>query len=681
LINILKLNRFGILLVTFILLATSLVPFASKTQASGQFISYTYNNKSYKVYVPSGYTGSTAVPMVVMLHGCTQDPDQFATGTKMNSIAERETFIAVYPDQPSSENQNKCWRWFLSSHQSRGYGDPAHIAGITAKVKKDYSIHNDKVYVTGLSAGAAMSVIMGATYPDVFAAIGVGAGLEYKAATSESSAWNVMLNGGPDPNQQGTTAYHAMGSYKRVVPTIVFHGTSDYTVYPVNGHQVLSQWAQTNDLASDGLDNGNIDDTPEETVTGKVPDGRTFTHYTYKDSTGATVLEKYMIDGMGHAWSGGNSAGSYTDPKGPDSSEITWQFFKNHPMQSSDTNAPITVATPSGGTYEGSVTVELKANEPASTYYTTDVSSPTKNSTKYTGPLTLTGPTTLKFFSIDNAGNEEAIKTETYSITGDITAATTVANPPSGSFTSSVTVQLTTNEPATIHYTTDGTIPSTSSPVYSESLNFTTDTTLKFFSVDRSGNIENVKTENYTISQSTSIMIPSIDAEDGFVGMYLADGISSTVNKVGDKGMSNLDTYRSILSFDTSGLDDHSNIVGAKLRVYRKSLAGSVSSLSVSMIRGHWSTSSMLEQSDYNAAISSNPANGSLDFATLAVPESDNGYTEVNLPTSALEFINKGGRTQFRLKANTLADFTSDVLEIYGGESSMYSPQLIISTN
>jgi hypothetical protein len=99
------------------------------------------------------------------------------------------------------------------------------------------------------------------------------------------------------------------------------------------------------------------------------------------------------------------------------------------------------------------------------------------------------------------------------------------------------------------------------------------------------------------------------------------------------------------------------------------------------MIRGHWSTSSMLEQSDYNAAISSNPANGSLDFATLAVPESDNGYTEVNLPTSALEFINKGGRTQFRLKANTLADFTSDVLEIYGGESSMYSPQLIISTN
>src|SRR5688572_5933954 len=208
---------------------------------AGTFISKTYNSRTYKVYIPTGYAQGTAVPMVVMLHGCTQDPDQFAAGTEMNMNADQYKFIVVYPDQPSSAHSNKCWRWFDPAHQSRGSGEPAHIVGIVNQIKTDYTIDGNRVYLAGMSAGAAMTANMGALYPDVFASIGVHSGLEFKAATSESTAWSVMSSGGPDPITQGNAAYTAMGSNARTLPTIVFHGTSDYTVQVVNGNQVISQ--------------------------------------------------------------------------------------------------------------------------------------------------------------------------------------------------------------------------------------------------------------------------------------------------------------------------------------------------------------------------------------------------------------------------------------------------------
>src|SRR5687767_5464239 len=153
---------------------------------AGTFVSKTYNSRTYKVYIPTGYAQGTAVPMVVMLHGCTQDPDQFAAGTEMNAYADQYKFIVVYPDQPSSSHSNKCWRWFDPAHQSRGSGEPALIVGIVNQVKTDYTIDSNRVYLAGMSAGAAMTANMGALYPDVFAAIGVHSGLEFKAATSES---------------------------------------------------------------------------------------------------------------------------------------------------------------------------------------------------------------------------------------------------------------------------------------------------------------------------------------------------------------------------------------------------------------------------------------------------------------------------------------------------------------
>ncbi|MFE7822084.1 PHB depolymerase family esterase [Priestia megaterium] len=570
---------------------------AVSSSAAGSFTSKTYNGRTYKLYVPSSYQGGAALPLVVMLHGCTQDPDQFAAGTQMNALAETEKFFVLYPEQPSSANSNKCWNWFDTAHQSRGSGEPALIAGMVNQIKSSYSIDADQVFVGGLSAGAAMSVIIGATYPDIFAAISVGAGLEYKAATSVTGAYTAMSSGGPNPIQQGDLAYSAMGEHKRVVPVILFHGTADYTVAPINAHQILSQWAQTNDRASDGLDNNNIDDTADQTLPGTVSGGRSYTQYIYKDTAGKTVMEKYMIEGMGHAWSGGSTSGSYTDPKGPNATKLSWNFFKNHPKNGDapnpgDISPPVTAASPAGGTYGSSVSVTLSPNEPATTYYTLDGSTPTVNSLKYSEPISINSSKTIKFFSVDAAGNQEGVKTEVYKISG---------------------------------------------------------------------------------TSEKSSVFSSLAAEDGFIGNLSADGMSSSIHKIGDKGMYNTDTYRTILSFDTSSLPDDASITDVSLKIYRKSSIGNISSLKGDIKSGVFGTSSALEQIDYQASPSISAA------FQMSVPSLDNGYTTIQLPSSLLGYMNRNGKTQFRLSSSGSADFLSDVVEIYGGDNPAYAPTLTVS--
>lgn len=301
--------------------------------SSSLLVDGSYGGHNYKLFVPSGYSPGRAMPLVMMLHGCTQDPTQFAAGTQMNALAESEGFLVVYPEQPSSVDSSKCWNWYSSAHQARGGGQPALLTGLVGELGKKYSIDNRRVYAGGLSAGAAMAVILGATYPDVFAAIAVGSGLEYKAAASSIDALTAMRSGGPSPTAQGTAAYRAMGSAARTVPVIVFHGRADATVAKVNADQIISQWAKTDDLAADGVADGNLTDTPSATTTGTARGGRTYSRSVYRDRTSREeVLVKVMVDGMGHAWSGGSSAGSFTDPKGPDATAMSWEFFRAHPI-------------------------------------------------------------------------------------------------------------------------------------------------------------------------------------------------------------------------------------------------------------------------------------------------------------------------------------------------------------
>jgi len=299
-----------------------------KENVSSSFNTHVYNNRDYKLYVPSDIELVEALPLVVMLHGCTQNPDTFANATRMNEIAEKDKFLVLYPKQSSLANLKSCWNWFSTTHQSRGQGEPALIVGMVDDVKEKYQIDNNQVYVAGFSAGGAMSVILGVTYPDVFKAVGVGAGLEYKAVTNAINAADVMKTGGPNPFEQGVLAYQAMIEKNHIVPIIVFHGSLDPIVVVENGNQIISQWATTLDLVDDGQTNGSIDDVADEVITKQVPSkaGKEYTQYIYHDQFGNIIMEKYLINKMSHAWSGGPN-GSYTDPNGPDQSLIFVEFF------------------------------------------------------------------------------------------------------------------------------------------------------------------------------------------------------------------------------------------------------------------------------------------------------------------------------------------------------------------
>ncbi|MGH8726601.1 MAG: extracellular catalytic domain type 1 short-chain-length polyhydroxyalkanoate depolymerase [Burkholderiales bacterium] len=283
-----------------------------------RFIESVYTNaagtRAYKLYIPSGYQGQ-ALPLVVMLHGCTQNPDDAAAGTRLNALAETELFLVAYPAQAQSANHNKCWNWFVPNHQQRDSGEPSIIAGITRAIVSDYKLDGRRVYVAGMSAGGAMAAIMGAAYPDLYAAIGVHSGLAHGAAHDLPSAFAAMQKGGARAMQSA----HALSSSK-IVPTIVFHGDQDKTVHPRNGDLVLEQ----------GLIHGQGTKPRATTERGQAPNGRSYTLSVYHDADGAIVMERWLIHGAGHAWSGGSVEGSYTDPQGPDATREMVRFFFGH---------------------------------------------------------------------------------------------------------------------------------------------------------------------------------------------------------------------------------------------------------------------------------------------------------------------------------------------------------------
>jgi poly(hydroxyalkanoate) depolymerase family esterase len=284
------------------------------------FIEGTFSNpagsRAYRLFIPSRYQGQP-LPLVVMLHGCTQSPDDFAAGTRMNFIAEEHTCFVVYPAQRSEANQAKCWNWFRTADQQRGRGEPSLIAGITRQIMRDYAVDPKRVYVGGLSAGAAAAAIMGATYDDLYAAIGVHSGLACGAAIDLPSAFVAMRQGGLAASS---------GSDDRVilsdgptVPTIVFHGDRDITVHPNNGDQILEQSKRTTS-------------TQKKVHRGRVPGGHGYTRTIHTDASGRGIFEHWNIHGAGHAWSGGSPAGSYTDPRGPDATREMLRFFLEHSL-------------------------------------------------------------------------------------------------------------------------------------------------------------------------------------------------------------------------------------------------------------------------------------------------------------------------------------------------------------
>ena len=266
----------------------------------------TWGSRPYKLYVPSGARGQ-ALPLVVMLHGCTQSPDDFAAGTQMNDVAEEELFYVAYPGQTRAANSSGCWNWFRTADQQRDKGEPALIADLTREILRTVPVQLGRVYIAGLSAGGAAAAVLGQTYPELYAAVGVHSGLACGAAADAQSAFAAMKNGG------SSTAL----SRGKPVPTIVFHGDRDQTVSAVNGLQVAAQ------SASDDASTSTVED-------GIAPGGMRYTRTVRSDATGRPLAEQWVLHGAGHAWAGGNAAGSYTDPRGPDASRAMARFFRHH---------------------------------------------------------------------------------------------------------------------------------------------------------------------------------------------------------------------------------------------------------------------------------------------------------------------------------------------------------------
>jgi poly(hydroxyalkanoate) depolymerase family esterase len=267
-------------------------------------------SRAYKLYVPSSFDGQP-LPLVVMLHGCTQSPDDFAAGTRMNDLAEEQTFLVAYPAQPQSANISKCWNWFNPADQQRGQGEPALIAGITRQIMSEFPVVAGRAYVAGLSAGGAAAAIMGATYPDLYAAVGVHSGLACGAASDIPSAFAAMRDGAALDRGGSNRGSERGGS----VPTIVFHGDRDTTVNPRNGDQVIARSKATA---------VNL----QTTVTrGESAGGIRYTRTVHADESGRPILEQWVLHDAGHAWSGGSPAGTYTEPRGPDASREMIRFF------------------------------------------------------------------------------------------------------------------------------------------------------------------------------------------------------------------------------------------------------------------------------------------------------------------------------------------------------------------
>lgn len=285
-----------------------------------------HNPHHYHLYVPPGAAAGAPMPLVLMLHGCTQNPEDFATGTGMNAAAGPVNALVLYPEQPHSANPNGCWNWFRPGDQHRDGGEPALLVAMVQDVRARHAVDTQRVYVAGLSAGGAMAALLGREYPDVFAAVGVHSGLQAGAAHNVMGALSAMKNGA----KPGAATHPTGNAPKRPPPPIiVFHGDADPTVHAHNGEQLIEAQLSAHASAPEGARN-----TVQSVQRGQSPGGRGYTRTVHAlagdTAPGAVVAEHWVLHGAGHAWAGGHAAGSHTDPHGVSATAEMIRFFGDH---------------------------------------------------------------------------------------------------------------------------------------------------------------------------------------------------------------------------------------------------------------------------------------------------------------------------------------------------------------
>ncbi len=293
----------------------------ARNTADGRMLAGTFGNaagqRDYLLYRPvPGASSEGPRPLVIMLHGCTQTPADFAAGTAMNVLADRHDFLVLYPGQSTSANPSACWNWFNPDSQRAQGGEPSIISGMVEDIVNAHPVDRSRIFVAGLSAGGAMAAILADTFPDLVAAVAVHSGLRAGAAHDLPSALAAMKRGAPAP----TFARHRPDEPRRPVRTIVFHGRQDRTVHPANGGQVA-------DAALACWPPGSLTVRQEK---GRADGGRSYTRTRHVDPGGKVMVERWEVQGAGHAWAGGSPQGTHTDPGGPDASAAMVDFFLAH---------------------------------------------------------------------------------------------------------------------------------------------------------------------------------------------------------------------------------------------------------------------------------------------------------------------------------------------------------------
>ncbi len=298
---------------------------ASASHAAGQVTYGTWGDSAlprrWRLFVPTRREAARPAPLLVLLHGCTQDADDLARGTRMDEIAERDGFAVLYPEQPAAANGLKCWNWFDAAHQRRDAGEPALLAGLIARVAADQQVDPARIHVAGISAGGAMALILAASYPERFASVASASGMPVGAVTSAAQAWQVMKAGATAEQSSPQAVRERMGANARAVPLLVLHGGADATVAPANGRLTAEQWAaaigatarEPRAVASEGAVRG-------------------WQHLGWRGARGGDVVEYVEIAGLGHAWSGGSTAGTYADATGPAASDMLAAFIARHAL-------------------------------------------------------------------------------------------------------------------------------------------------------------------------------------------------------------------------------------------------------------------------------------------------------------------------------------------------------------
>ncbi|HET9985069.1 MAG TPA: PHB depolymerase family esterase [Longimicrobiales bacterium] len=295
--------------------------------------------RRWRLYLPPAHDGGRALPLVVLLHGCTQDPADLAAGTRMDAVAAEAGVMVLYPEQPAAHNEKKCWNWYDPAHQRRDAGEPSLIAGMTRQIMAEYAVDPARVYVGGISAGGGMAVILAATYPDLYAAAAAHSGVAYGAARDVMSALVAMAGNAPDPRLQARAAFEAMGARARPVPLLVAHGEADPVVRAANTRQIVEQFLELARLAGAEARGAAEEERGEA-------GGYAYTRALHRDASGRVLVESWLVEGLGHAWSGGSPAGTFTDPKGPDISREMLRFFLEHRLPGSPAVPASGVRTP-----------------------------------------------------------------------------------------------------------------------------------------------------------------------------------------------------------------------------------------------------------------------------------------------------------------------------------------------